>query len=74
MNPITALSLERRGEYLSSKTIGNGRVMMQFKLPLNEIAVDFYDNLKSLSSGYASFDYEEHGFEASDIVKVCTLS
>ena len=44
--------------------------MMQFKFPLNEIAVDFYDALKSLSSGYASFDYEEDGFQESDIVKV----
>jgi len=43
---------------------------MQFKLPLNEIAVDFYDALKSVSSGYASFDYEENGYQQSDIVKV----
>ena len=46
---------------------------MQFKLPMNEIAVDFYDALKSISSGYASFDYEENGYEPSDIVKVFVL-
>ena len=44
--------------------------MLKFKLPLNEIAVDFYDALKSLSSGYASFDYEEIEHQPSNIVKV----
>lgn len=43
---------------------------MHYKLPLNEIVVDFYDILKSLSSGYATFDYEELGFEPSHLVKV----
>lgn len=43
---------------------------MHYKLPLNEIVVDFYDILKSLSSGYATFDYEEIGFEPSHLVKV----
>lgn len=70
MGPIMSLALDRRGVQVDSKNIDNLRVMMQFKFPLNEIAVDFYDALKSLSSGYASFDYEEDGFQASDIVKV----
>jgi len=43
---------------------------MTFKLPLNEIVVDFYDKLKSITSGYASFDYEELGFEQTSLVKV----
>lgn len=67
---IMSLALDRRGVQTDTKNIDNSRVMMQFKLPLNEIAVDFYDALKSVSSGYASFDYEESGFQASDIVKV----
>lgn len=67
------LSLDRRGVQLDSKNIDNTRIMIQFKYPLNEIAVDFYDALKSVSSGYASFDYEEYGYESSDIVKVTTL-
>lgn len=45
-------------------------MIMHYKLPLNEIVVDFYDILKSLSSGYATFDYEELGFEFSYLVKV----
>lgn len=70
MGPIMSLALDRRGVQVDSKNVDSSRVMMQFKFPLNEIAVDFYDALKSLSSGYASFDYEEDGFEASDIVKL----
>jgi translation elongation factor EF-4 len=68
--PIMSLALDRRGVQIDSKNIDNSRIMMQFRFPLNEIAVDFYDALKSLSSGYASFDYEEDGFQESDIVKV----
>lgn len=46
---------------------------MQFLLPLNEIVVDFHDHLKSISSGYASFDYEEYGFVPSKLVKLNIL-
>ena len=70
ISSIMSLCMERRGVHMDSKKIDNTRVMMQFQLPLNEIAVDFYDTLKSLTSGYASFDYEESDFKASDIVKV----
>ncbi len=73
VGPIISLALDRRGIQVDSKNIDDSRVMMQFKFPLNEIAVDFYDALKSLSSGYASFDYEEDGFQESDIVKVYSL-
>ena len=44
--------------------------MMKYVLPLAEVVQDFYDELKSRSSGYASFDYEDHGYEPSDLVKV----
>jgi translation factor GUF1, mitochondrial len=62
--------MDRRGVQVDSRNIDNTRIMMKFKLPLNEIAVDFYDALKSLSSGYASFDYEEIEHQPSNIVKV----
>lgn len=47
------------------------RVMMKYRMPLAEVVTDFYDELKSRSSGYASFDYEDDGYEDSDLVKVC---
>ena len=46
------------------------RVMMKMKLPLAEVVTDFHDEIKSISSGYASFDYEEAGYDTSDLVKV----
>ena len=73
MGAIMSLSIERRGVQMDAINIDSSRVMMKFKFPLNEIAVDFYDSLKSVSSGYASFDYEESHYEASDIVKVRLL-
>uniref|UniRef100_A0A8C1SBI9 GUF1 homolog, GTPase n=2 Tax=Cyprinus carpio TaxID=7962 RepID=A0A8C1SBI9_CYPCA len=50
--------------------IDDHRVMMKYIFPLNEIVVDFYDQLKSMSSGYASFDYEDAGYEAADLIKM----
>lgn len=47
------------------------RVLMKYRLPLAEVVTDFYDELKSRTSGYATFDYEENGYEMSDLVKVC---
>uniref|UniRef100_A0A4W3I8P8 GTP binding elongation factor GUF1 n=1 Tax=Callorhinchus milii TaxID=7868 RepID=A0A4W3I8P8_CALMI len=60
----------RRGVQKSLVYIDDHRVMMQYLFPLNEIVVDFYDGLKSLSSGYASFDYEDAGHQAADLVKM----
>lgn len=45
--------------------------MFQYDMPLCEIVLDFHDALKSITSGYASFDYEDNGFQASSILKVC---
>lgn len=70
MGEIIGLCVERRGVQKDSKNIDSDRLLMTFKLPLNEIVVDFYDKLKSLTSGYASFDYEELGYEPSSLVKV----
>ncbi|KAK3932194.1 Translation factor GUF1-like protein, mitochondrial, partial [Frankliniella fusca] len=71
IGPIVKLCMERRGRELSAPTaIDSKRVMMKYILPLNEIVMDFHDTLKSLSSGYASFDYEEHEYASSQLVKV----
>jgi elongation factor 4 len=71
-NMIT-LCEEKRGEQVELNYIDDTRVILKYLLPLNEVATDFYDQLKSLSSGYASFDYEEAGFKISDLVKMDVL-
>ncbi|XP_042217972.1 translation factor GUF1, mitochondrial-like isoform X2 [Homarus americanus] len=73
MGAIMGLCQGRRGVQHSMKNLDHSRVVMQYKLPLNEIVVDFYDTLKSLSSGYATFDYEDLGFELSHLVKLDIL-
>jgi GTP-binding protein LepA len=69
---ILSLCTERRGEQLDLTYVGN-RAMAVYKLPLNEIVFDFYDRLKSISKGYASFDYQLDSYEPSDLVKVSIL-
>lgn len=64
---------EKRGRQISMTYIDDLRIILKYKLPLNEVATDFYDQLKSLSSGYASFDYEEAGYEPGDLVKMDIL-
>lgn len=71
---IISECMERRGVQKSSVNIDDTRVMLQFILPLNEIIVDFHDTLKSLTSGFASFDYEDYGYEASSLVKVSLVT
>ncbi|RTL07027.1 elongation factor 4 [Candidatus Dependentiae bacterium] len=70
---ILNLCQEKRGEQKDMNFIDDQRVMLKYKLPLNEVATDFYDQLKSISSGYASFDYEEAGYQPSDVVKMDIL-
>ncbi len=70
MGDVIALCMDRRGVQNDSRNMDNERIIMTFKLPLNEIVVDFYDKLKSITSGYASFDYEELGYEVSSLTKV----
>lgn len=65
-----SLCIEKRGVQKSSTNIDNTRIMIQCFLPLNEIVVDFHDALKSITSGFGSFSYEDHGFELSNLVKV----
>src|SRR5262245_5470282 len=72
MAPIYKLAQDKRGEHKSLEYLGK-RVHIQFDFPLAEIVIDFYDKLKSLSKGYASFDYELADFRASDLVKLDIL-
>ncbi|XP_047952850.1 translation factor GUF1 homolog, mitochondrial-like isoform X1 [Salvia hispanica] len=70
---IITLCSERRGEQLEYSFIDSQRALMKYRLPLREIVVDFYNELKSLTSGYASFDYEEADYQAADLVKLDIL-
>ena len=64
---------EKRGEQQNMSYLDETRVILKYRLPLNEVATDFYDQLKSLSSGYASFDYDEAGYEPATLVKMDIL-
>jgi GTP-binding protein LepA len=72
MTSIYKLAQEKRGEHKSLEYLGK-RVHIRFDFPLSEIVVDFYDKLKSISKGYASFDYEFADFRPSDLVKLDIL-
>ncbi len=72
MGGIMSLCSERRGVQENISYVGN-RAVLVYLLPLAEIVFDFYDRVKSLSSGYASFDYVLHGYQTSDLVKVSIL-
>ncbi|ABC24159.1 GTP-binding protein LepA [Rhodospirillum rubrum ATCC 11170] len=72
LGQILALCTERRGIQMDL-TYAGSRAMAVYKLPLNEIVFDFYDRLKSISRGYASFDYEVADYAESDLVKVSIL-
>ncbi|XP_014470228.1 PREDICTED: translation factor GUF1 homolog, mitochondrial [Dinoponera quadriceps] len=70
VNQVMSLCREKRGVEKSNKSIGNDRLALQYIMPLSEVIIDFHDSLKSISSGYASFDYEDHGYQSSDITKL----
>lgn len=72
LGAVLKLCTERRGEQMELTYVGS-RAMVVYKIPLNEIVFDFYDRLKSITSGYASFDYELIGHEEADLVKVQIL-
>ncbi|MBN2267334.1 MAG: elongation factor 4 [Candidatus Babeliaceae bacterium] len=73
IGPIMQLCQDRRGVQQEFTFLSEDRVILIYRLPLNEIATDFYDQLKSLSSGYASLDYERAGYQTSDLVKMDIL-
>ena len=72
LGPVLKLCEERRGIQMD-RTYAGGRAMLVYELPLNEVVFDFYDRLKSVSRGYASFDYQMHGYRESDLVKLAIL-
>ena len=73
IGPIMTLCLGKRGELVKQDYISGNRMEMIFDMPLGEIVIDFYDKLKSISKGYASFDYHLHGFRPSNLVKLDIL-
>ena len=73
IGPIMELCQDKRGRYLSMEYIDEARVNIRYELPLAEIVYDFFDKLKSATKGYASFDYEIIGYQASDLVKMDIL-
>ena len=70
---IMELCQDKRGTFRDMKYIEGGRVLLKYDLPLNEVIYDFFDQLKSRTRGYASFDYELKGYERSDLVKLDML-
>lgn len=73
IGPIMTLCLGKRGELLKQEYISGNRVEIHYSMPLGEIVIDFYDKLKSISKGYASFDYHMDGFRPSKLVKLDIL-
>ncbi len=67
---VMDMARDRRGIYLRTEYPAKDRVMIFYKLPMNEILMDFFDQLKSRTKGYASFDYEQSGYEPSNLVKL----
>lgn len=70
VGPIMELCQNKRGIYKSMEYIDQTRVNIHYEIPLSEIVYDFYDKLKSISKGYASFDYELSGYKSSNLVKM----
>ena len=73
IGPIMTLCLGKRGELIKQEYISGNRMELTFDLPLGEIVIDFYDKLKSISKGYASFDYHLHDFRESKLIKLDIL-
>ena len=70
LGDMMQLIMERRGEIQKTDSIDGHRVMLTCKMPLNEVLIDFYDRLKTISRGYASMDYEYADYQPSDLVKM----
>lgn len=73
IGPIMNLCIEKRGKLLNQTYLTTSRIEMNFEMPSGEIVFDFYDKLKSISKGYASFDYQQVGYQSSKLVKLDIL-
>lgn len=73
LGPIMKLCQERRGIYISTEYIDPTRVLLLYQIPFAEIVLDFYDKIKSITSGYGSLNYDFIGFQPSDLVKLDIL-
>ena len=73
IGPIMKLCLDKRGELIKQEYVSGNRVELHFMIPLGEIVIDFYDKLKSISKGYASFDYHVDSFRPSKLIKLDIL-
>ena len=73
IGPIMKLCLDKRGELINQEYVSGNRVELHFLLPLGEIVIDFYDKLKSISKGYASFDYHLDSYRPSKLAKLDIL-
>ncbi len=73
VGPILALAIDRRGVQKKLEYVSASRVMIVYEMPLNEVILDFFDKLKSISRGYASLDYQFIGYRESDLVKMDIL-
>ena len=73
IGPIMTLCLDRRGVLINQQYIAGNRMEMIFEMPLGEIVFDFYDKLKSISKGYASFDYYQIGYKPGKLIKLDIL-
>lgn len=73
IGPIMEITTKRRGEYIHMEYLDATRVQLEYYLPLSEMVIDYYDQLKSVSRGYASLDYTFHEYRVGDLVKVDVL-
>jgi GTP-binding protein LepA len=73
IGPIMDITTRRRGEYIKMEYLDETRVLMEYRIPLSEMIVDYYDQLKSATRGYASLDYRFDGYRPSDLVKLDVL-
>ena len=73
LDPLCDLAKSKRGEFIKMEYLGKDRLSLTFSFPLSEIIIDFYNKIKSVTKGYASFDYEFSGYRKTEVVKIDIL-